>query len=81
MIMKAIVCFLFMLCLLQFSRLHAQIDPSPAPQYVDPTDLRMVIRRKNSTKKEESGVPEKGKLMLFVVPAIGSNPRLEHFMV
>lgn len=77
--MKAIVCFFFMLSLLQYSQLHAQIDPTPVPQYVDPTDLRSVLRRKNSNKKEETGIPEKGKLMLFVVPAIGSNPSLGAF--
>lgn len=58
---------------------EAQIDPTPVPPYVDLTDMRMVIRGKNSKKKEESGIPEKGKLMLFVVPAIGSNPSLGAF--
>lgn len=60
--------------------LMAQIDASvQTPPYVDVTDLRNVIRGKNSKKEPESGIPEKGKLMLFVVPAIGSNPSLGAF--
>lgn len=60
--------------------LKAQIDASIAtPAYVDITDMRQVIRGKNSKKEPESGIPEKGKLMLFVVPAVGSNPSLGAF--
>jgi len=74
---KMIACALLML--VGSISLEAQIDPTPEPIYVDPTDLRAVLRRKNSTKKEESGTPEKGKLMMFIVPAIGSNPSLGAF--
>ncbi|HEU5289262.1 MAG TPA: BamA/TamA family outer membrane protein [Cyclobacteriaceae bacterium] len=58
---------------------EAQIDPTQEPLYVDPTDLRMVLRKKSSEEDQESALPEKGKLMLFVVPAIGSNPSLGAF--
>lgn len=75
---KTIVCTL--LIVMGYSTIvEAQIDPTPEPQYVDPTDLRSVFRKKNSTKKDESGTPEKGKLMMFIVPAIGSNPSLGAF--
>lgn len=59
----------------------AQIDPAHAqPDYVDLTDLRGVIRgQKDGDEKKESGVPEKGKLMLFVVPVFGANPSLGTF--
>lgn len=60
--------------------LRAQIDGSiTTPQYVDVTDMREVIRGKNSKKEPDSGIPQKGKLMLFVVPAVGSNPSLGAF--
>jgi outer membrane protein assembly factor BamA len=59
--------------------MEAQIDPTPEPLYVDPTDLRMVLRKKSSEENQKSALPEKGKLMLFVVPAIGSNPSLGAF--
>jgi len=59
---------------------YAQIDPANAEaQYVDPTDLRMVLRKKKSEAKPESALPEKGKWMMFVVPAVGSNPSLGAF--
>ncbi|MBL7857586.1 MAG: BamA/TamA family outer membrane protein [Cyclobacteriaceae bacterium] len=48
-------------------------------QFVDATDLGNVLSKKKSTKKQKSGVPEKGKLILFVVPVIGSNPSLGAF--
>jgi len=48
-------------------------------QKYDNTDLETVLRKKNATKKPESGIPEKGKLILFVVPVIGSNPSLGAF--
>jgi outer membrane protein assembly factor BamA len=59
---------------------EAQIDPANAlPDYLDPTDLRMVLRKKKAGEEQESALPQKGKLMLFVVPAIGSNPSLGAF--
>lgn len=59
--------------------LLAQIDPIPTPPYVDATDLRKVMRKKSSTKEEESGTPQKGKLMKFIVPIFGANPTLGAF--
>lgn len=50
-----------------------------ARPYVDVTDLRAVIRGKKNLEEQESGVPEKGKLMKFIVPVFGSNPYLGVF--
>jgi hypothetical protein len=47
--------------------------------YVDSTDLIQVIRRNKAAKDAASGVPQKGKLMYFLVPTIGSNPLLGFF--
>ena len=47
--------------------------------YVDSTDLIQVIRRNKAAKDANSGLPEKGKLMYFLVPTIGSNPLLGFF--
>ncbi len=71
---------LFILSSLAPFLLPAQIDPSlSAPQYVDPTDLKAALFPKKSKEKVDTGTPEKGKLILFVVPAIGSNPSLGAF--
>lgn len=51
---------------------------SVAHQYIDATDLSKIIRGKKS-KKEDSGLPEKGKLMAFAAPVFGSNPSLGTF--
>lgn len=59
--------------------MYAQIDRTSTPQYVDATDLRKVVRKKNSTKEEESATPQKGKLMKFIVPIFGANPTLGAF--
>jgi outer membrane protein assembly factor BamA len=57
----------------------AQVDADRnIPEYVDPTDLITLIKGKNS-KKKETGIPEKGKLMAFAAPIIGSNPSLGAF--
>ncbi len=78
--MKPIVRVFFMLCMLHFFKLNAQIDPSlSAPQYVDPTDLKAALFPKKSKAKADTGTPQKGKLILFIVPAIGSNPSLGAF--
>src|SRR5688572_20806771 len=77
--MKKTIAFTLLILIGSSIITEAQIDPTPEPQYVDPTDLRSVLRRKNSDKKEASGTPEKGKLMMFIVPAIGSNPSLGAF--
>lgn len=76
---KTVFCLLtFLTCVPAI--LKAQIDASIAtPEYVDVTDMREVIRRKDSKKEPDSGIPEKGKLMCFVVPAVGSNPSLGAF--
>lgn len=60
---------------------YAQIDAShEQPDYVDLTDLRGVIRgEKTNAEKKDTGIPEKGKLMLFVVPVFGANPSLGTF--
>ncbi len=58
---------------------YAQNDPTKAsPDYLDLTDLRMVIRGKGSSI-DESGLPEKGKLMKFIIPIFGANPTLGAF--
>jgi outer membrane protein assembly factor BamA len=76
---KSIACLL-LIWLTMPTLVEAQIDAANAqPQYVDPTDLRMVLRKKKSGENQESALPQKGKLMLFVVPAIGSNPSLGAF--
>lgn len=76
---KVMTCVLFVLIVTP-AIVKAQIDASiSTPQYVDVTDMRLVIRGKNSKKEPDSGIPEKGKLMLFVVPAVGSNPSLGAF--
>ena len=46
--------------------------------FIDATDLRIVIRGKKKMKNE-TGVPEQGKLMAFAAPLIGSNPTLGFF--
>lgn len=60
---------------------QAQIDAShEQPDYVDLTDLRGVIRgEKANAEKKDTGIPERGKLMLFVVPVFGANPSLGTF--
>ena len=46
--------------------------------YIDETDLIKVIRGKES-KKVNTGIPQKGKLMAFAAPIFGSNPSLGSF--
>ena len=46
--------------------------------FIDATDLRIVIRGKKKMK-DETGIPEQGKLMAFAAPLIGSNPTLGFF--
>lgn len=75
----ALCFFLFTVILFAPTLLLAQIDPTPTPQYVDATDLRKVIRRKKSTDDDETGTPQKGKLMKFIVPIFGANPTLGAF--
>lgn len=77
--MRKVVSFLLAMGL-SFS-LQAQIDAShERPDYVDLTDLRGVIRRdKADAENKDTGLPEKGKLMLFVVPVFGANPSLGTF--
>lgn len=78
--MRISVLFFFLVSVLCVPALHAQIDPSlSAPQYVDPADLKSVLFKNKSTEKPDTGTPQKGKLILFVVPAIGSNPSLGAF--
>lgn len=73
-----LIIFMQLVFLLSLST-YAQIDPSGAvPDYIDLTDLRKVIRGKNSTK-EENVEPEKGKLIKFIVPIFGANPTLGAF--
>lgn len=72
----SLLLFVWMCC---GQSLLAQIDPIPTPAYVDATDLRKVLRKKNSPKEEESGTPQKGKLMKFIVPIFGANPTLGAF--
>ena len=55
---KSIACVLLMLMCAPMI-VEAQIDPSPVLSYVDATDLRMVLRKKDSKKKEETGIPER----------------------
>jgi len=69
----------FFFCLLLSPSLHAQIDPVTEPPYLDLTDLSTVIRGKNSKKQPDSGIPEKGKLIKFIVPIFGANPTLGTF--
>lgn len=79
LIMKRTQLFLLLVGLLCSQSIYAQIDPTPAPPYIDATDLRQVIRKKNSATEEESVTPKKGKLMKFIVPIFGSNPTLGFF--
>lgn len=51
----------------------------PQPIYIDSVDLIEIIRGKHIEKNSDSGVPEKGKLMYFLVPIIGSNPLMGFF--
>jgi hypothetical protein len=77
--MKGALYFFLFACLLWEQSSYAQIDRTPTPPYVDATDLRKVMRKKSSTKEEESGTPQKGKLMKFIVPIFGANPTLGAF--
>ena len=52
--MKRALLFFLLVGVLWDQSLYAQIDPTPTPPNVDATDLRKVIRKKNSTKEEES---------------------------
>jgi hypothetical protein len=47
--------------------------------YMDSTDLVQVLRGKKAKKDTASFSPQKGKLMYFLVPTIGSNPLLGFF--
>src|SRR5690349_16704056 len=76
--MKRVTLFFFILSYAWAPELFAQIDPNPVPPYVDATDLRKVIRKKKSSE-EETGTPQKGKLMKFIVPIFGANPTLGAF--
>ena len=61
-------------------RIFAQ-EPAPADTpfvYIDKTDLAKVIRG-NKSKKKDTGIPEKNKLMAFATPIFGSNPTLGTF--
>ncbi|MFD2203742.1 BamA/TamA family outer membrane protein [Shivajiella indica] len=47
--------------------------------YIDSVDLPQIIRGKKAGKKNTSGIPQKGKLMYFLVPTVGSNPLMGFF--
>lgn len=64
--------------LLNFNLL-GQVDRPEGIDYVDVTDLATVIRGNKDTISQSSGIPEKGKLMKFIVPVFGSNPYLGVF--
>jgi hypothetical protein len=69
-------CLLYALsCLSVFAQVDSTKNQSG---YIDGKDLRMLIRGRLSDKLG-SGIPVSGKLMLFVVPIIGSNPSLGTF--
>ncbi len=56
----------------------AQQDSTAHQDYYDKTDLRKVIGGKKKAN-EATPLPEQGKLMSFIVPAVGSNPSLGAF--
>lgn len=68
-------------CFLDNSYVSAQVNRTQPNvlNYMDSTDLIQVIRRNKAAKDAASGMPQKGKLMYFLVPTIGSNPLLGFF--
>ncbi len=79
--MKRRLVFFFSLVLLLLSvQLHAQIDATGSVlPYIDSVDIKMVFKGKKGREQASSGAPQKGKLILFVVPIFGSNPSLGAF--
>lgn len=47
--------------------------------YADEVDLMTLISSKEKKQARQKAIPTKGKLIIFVVPAIGSNPSLGTF--
>jgi len=59
--------------------IFGQADTLYNNDYVDVTDLATIVRGNKGTDGKASGVPEKRKLMKFIVPVFGSNPYLGVF--
>ena len=79
MYLKSLSKLLILIFILAIDSVVAQQDSvSLKKPFIDATDLRIVIRGKKKMKNE-TGVPEQGKLMAFAAPLIGSNPTLGFF--
>ncbi len=71
-------CFAFQFIVSLNLKAQEEVSQQDSLVYIDKTDIVKVIRGEKS-KKKDTGVPKKGKLMAFAAPIFGSNPSLGTF--